>query len=198
MGVDKDVSHPSECATAGEPNLLQLQPRLEDNRDGPVRPEALHGCRLCDICGLAGCLYGHRAVPCSLRRSSAHHTGVLDGRPEHALSSCFAVTHRLIPVCCGDHRRTSRNLHARYSVLVHRLCLHSGPPHSCTCFHSCVVQTAALQRLPGMMNLFLCLNWISISSYLWCVSFMSYSSHVVLFHSTLSCASTKWCASVAL
>lgn len=152
MGVDKDVSPPSECATAGEPNLPRLQPRPKDNQDGPVRPEALHGYRLRDICGLARCLYGHRAVPRSLRWASAHYPGVLDGRQEHALSSCLAIAHRLIPIRCGDNRRTGRNLHSRYSVLVHRLCLHSGPPHSCSCFHSSVVQTADLQRLPGIMT----------------------------------------------
>lgn len=154
MGVDKDVSHPSECATAGEPNLLRLQPRPKDNQDGPVRPEALHGRRLCDICGVARCLYRHRAVPRSLRWASAHYAGVLDGRQEHALSSRLAVAHRLIPVGCGDYRRAGRNLHSRYSVLVHRLCLHSGPLHSCSRFHSGVVQTAALQRLPGIMKQF--------------------------------------------
>lgn len=152
MGVDKDVSPPSECVIAGEPHFLQ--PRRKDNQDGPVRSEALQSFRLCDICDLARCLRGHRAVPRSLRGASAHHTGVPDGRQEHALYSCFAVAHRLIPVCCGDYRRTGRNLHSRYSVLVHRLCLRSGPPHSCSCFHSCVVQTAALQRLPGVMDSF--------------------------------------------
>lgn len=152
MGVE-DISHPSYYATGGDQNFLQLQPGLKDNHDGPFQPEALHRCRLCDICHLVGCLYGHRAVLCSVWWTSAHHTGVLVGRQEYALSSCFSVAHRLIPVGRGDNRRTSRDLHSRYSVLVHRLCLHSRPPHSSSCFHSSVVQIAALQRLPGLLNL---------------------------------------------
>ncbi len=188
MGVNNDVSNPSDCVTAGEPKLPQLQARLKDNRDGP---EALHCCRLCDICGSACCLYGHRAVPRTFRRAPAHHTGVPDGRQKHELSSSFAVAHRFIPVCCGDHWRTSGNLYPRYSVLVHRLCLHSGPPHSCSCFHSSVVQTATLQRIPGIMESFLFLGWIVYPS-------QPSVSHVVLFHSILNCASAKLCESVGL
>lgn len=156
MGVDKDASHPSDCATAGEPNLLRLRPRLKDNQDGPVRPEALHCCRLCDIWGPARRLFGHRAVPRALRGPSAHHTGVLDGRQEHEMSPRFAVAHRLIPVRRGDHRGAGRNLHSWHSVLVHRLRLHSGPPHSRPCFHSNIVQAAALQRLSGTRKQFYC------------------------------------------
>lgn len=146
MGVDKDVSHPSERVTAEEQHR-----RIKDNRDGPVRAEALHRRGLCDICDLARRFHGHRAVPRSVRWASAHHAGVPDGGQEHELSACLAVAHRLIPVRRGDHRRTGRDLHSRHSVLVHRLCLRSGPPHSCTRFHSGVVQAAALQRLRGTL-----------------------------------------------
>lgn len=139
MGVNKHVSHPSDWPK--ENPVLQ---------HGPVWSEALLSYGLCHIRSLAGCLGGHRRVPCPDGWTSENHTGVLDGGQEHGMRSCFPVPHRLIPVCCGHHRRTSRNLHKWHSILVHRMCLHSGPPHSSLCLHSGVVQTASLQCLPGM------------------------------------------------
>lgn len=148
MGVNKDVYHPTDCLTKWE-SILQPFPQ-----DGPVWPEALHNCGLCNICSLAGCLSGHRRVPRPDGWAPTDYTGILDGRQEHGVSSCVAVPHRLIPVCCGHHRCTSGNLHSWDSVLVHWMCLHSGPPHSSLYFYSGVVPTAALQCLSGMWQPF--------------------------------------------
>lgn len=151
VDVSSDVSHPSDDLTKGE---TTIQPILQD---GPVWPEALHGCGLCHILTLAGCLTGYRRVPRPDGWAPADYTGVLDGGQEHGMSSGFTVPHRLIPVCCGHHRRASRNLHERHSVLVPGMCLHSGPPHSSLYFHSCAVQAAPLQCLSGMWQPF---SWI--------------------------------------
>ncbi|KAG7510040.1 adhesion G-protein coupled receptor F3-like [Solea senegalensis] len=113
MGVDGDICHPPECATAGRRNL-QLQPR--DNRNGPVRPEALYRCGLCGLCRPARHLHGHRPVLRSVGWPPAHHAGVSDGRQEHELSSCFPVAHCLVPVRCGNHRRTSGDFQPRLQL----------------------------------------------------------------------------------
>lgn len=152
MGVNKDVSYLSDRVCARPHNPLKLHPG--GNENGPVRSEILHGYRLCDICCLARCLYGHRAVLRSVWWASAHHTRVPNGRQKHALSPSFPVAHCLVPVGRGYHRRTSRDLHSRHTVLVHRLCLHPGPPHSSSRFHSSVLPTARLQRLRGLSKHF--------------------------------------------
>lgn len=99
------------------------------------------------------------------------------------MCSCFTVPHRLIPVCCGHHRRASRNLHKWDSVLVHGMCLHSGPPHSSLYFHSVVVPTATLKCLSGMYSiLFESRNhWVQKSLLLNLLVFVIFDQHLLLY-----------------
>lgn len=76
--------------------------------------------------------------------------GVSDGWPLHELLACVPVPFGHFPVSCGHPGCSVWGVHLWHPVLVLGLLLLLGPAHTSSCFHTSLLQTAAVQCLWGI------------------------------------------------